>query len=115
MTELNVVAESETVFGCIGIKNTLKKTLPCSVSQIKQLNSNFIILNEQMRLCWDKKQWIIQVRSGGRFRNKSFCATKIGLLSVLKIVTMPPEIQDLILSFPASIHDWHLSLTSSPL
>lgn len=64
-------------------ENAKTQSLPCLKLEQSSFMSEYIVLNETMQLVWDKKQWIIQTLAGGRLRNRSFCATRSGLLRAL--------------------------------
>lgn len=89
--------------------NVKSQSLPCLKLEQSSFKNGYIVLSDTMRLVWDKKQWIIQTLAGGRLRNRSFCATRSGLLRALGS-NYPNDLTDsavnLINLFPENFSDW---------
>ncbi len=60
------------------------------------------ILNEDWRVVFDPLQWILEKRQGSRWRARSFCVTKAGLLRCIAEYCGEADIAE-VLNLP----DWH--------
>ena len=77
-------------------------TSPQSETQAPVNKAGPWLVNSTWRVAFDERQWLLQVRQGERWRDRSFCVTRRGLLRCIAAYCGPAD-TGAIAAFP----DWH--------